>query len=83
MIIGLLALLASTAFTSACVYIHVVEQPARLDLEPNALLAEWKRSYRRGTVMQVSLAVISAVLSVASFATRHDWRWLAGSLSSY
>lgn len=78
MIVGHLALVAASAFASACAYINAVEQPARLDLEPRALLAEWARSYKRGTVMQVSLAVAAAGLGGAEFARTHDRRWLGG-----
>ncbi len=80
MIAGYLALMAATAFTSAAAYIHIVEQPARLALNPSALLMEWKLSYKRGTVMQVSLAVVAALLGAGSFTTTHDWRWLCGAL---
>ncbi len=78
MIVGPLALAAASAFAGACAYINVVEQPARLALEPRALLAEWKRSYTRGTVMQVSLAVLAAGLGVTASVTTHDPRWLGG-----
>jgi len=78
MIVGPLALVAASAFAGACAYINAVEQPARLPLEPRALLAEWKRSYTRGTVMQVSLAVLAAGSGVASYVVLRDWRWLGG-----
>ncbi len=78
LIAGRLALVAASAFASACAYINAVEQPARLDLEPRALLAQWARSYKRGTVMQVSLAVAAAGLGGASFARTRDRRWLGG-----
>lgn len=78
MIVGPLTLVAASAFAGAGAYINVVEQPARLALEPRALLAAWKRSYTRGTVMQVSLAVLAAGFGVASYVALRDWRWLAG-----
>jgi hypothetical protein len=80
MIAGQLALISATAFASASAYINGVEQPARIELEAHALLTEWRISYTRGTVMQVSLAVISVALGSVSFATNHDWRWLCGTL---
>ncbi len=78
MLIEQLALIAATSFASASAYINVVEQPARLNIETRALLAQWERSYKRGTVMQVSLSVAAAVLGVASFVMVHDWEWLFG-----
>ncbi len=81
MIVGQLALVTAASFASASVYINAVEQPARLEIEPGALLAEWKVSYRRGTIMQVSLAVTAALLGLATYIIMHDWRWLFGALT--
>lgn len=80
MIAGQLALISATAFASASAYINAVEQPARVELDAHALLTEWRISYTRGTVMQVSLAVIAVAFGSISFATDHDWRWLCGTL---
>ena len=78
MITGQLALVAASAFAGAAVYVSVVEQPARLALEPRALLTEWKPSYQRGTAMQAPLALVAAGLGVAAYVESADWRWLMG-----
>ncbi len=78
MIVEGLTLMVTSGFATACAYINIVEQPARLPLLPAALLAQWRVSYHRGTAMQLSLAILAAVLAVISYAITRDIRWLAG-----
>jgi hypothetical protein len=64
---ALLGLAASGLFTGAALYVNAAEQPARLGLEPLALLAEWKPAYRNGTLMQAPLAVVGFLLGAAAW----------------
>jgi len=64
---GLFAFAAASIFVGAALYINLVEQPARLALDPRSMLREWVPSNRRGFVLLSVLAIISAF-------------WLTGSL---
>jgi hypothetical protein len=80
MIAGLMALVAAAAFTGAALYVSFAEQPARLKLDDEAMLAEWKPSYTRGFMMQASLAVVAGALGLIASLQLSDWRWIVGAM---
>src|SRR5690242_15148102 len=80
MLAGHLALIAAALFAGAAVYLNVAEQPARLGLDDRSLLMEWKPSYKRGLLMQASLAVAGFLLGALAWWQTNNWAWLVGAV---
>ena len=79
MVLELLALLFTTAFAAIAVYIAVVEHPARLAGETGAALAQWRPSYKRAAVMQVTLALGGVASAIAAYVSgRSVWVLIGG-----
>src|SRR5689334_426349 len=74
----LIAFAAACAFVGAALHINIVEQPARLALDADAIVREWIRSNRRGFIMLAVLAVISAFCAYVHYGRNGDVRWLIG-----
>src|SRR5450631_1098094 len=80
MIFGYLALISASAFAGAALYVNVAEQPARLLLDDQALLAEWKPAYKRGTAMQAPLAIAGCLLGLIAWWHARELSFLAGAV---
>lgn len=78
--VGALAAFSCSLFAGAAVYINLVEHPARLSCDTEVAARQWAPSYKRATVMQVSLAVISTVAGLAQWIGGSGATWLVGAL---
>jgi uncharacterized membrane protein len=78
MISGQLAIIAAALFSGAAIYVNAVEQPARLLLDDQALLDEWKPAYKRGALMQAPLAIIGFLLGLLAWWQSGNFLWLVG-----
>ena len=80
MLAGHLAPITAALFSGAAFYVNFVEQPARLELDDRSLLAEWKPAYRRGYIMQATLAAIGAVLGILAWWLTGKFGYIAGAV---
>lgn len=78
--LGLLALVSASIFFGAASYINVAEHPARLGLDSDAALAQWKPAYKRGFAMQASLAIVSGLLGAAAWWAGGNPLWAIGAV---
>jgi uncharacterized membrane protein len=74
----LTATLSSGLFTGAAIYINLVEHPARMQAGTRLALTEFAPSYKRATVMQVSLAIAGFLSALVAWRARSDAGWLVG-----
>jgi Domain of unknown function (DUF1772) len=77
-VFGHLALVIAAVFAGAAIYVSVAEQPARLKLDDQALLAVWKSSYKRGFAMQAPLAVLGFLCGVLAWYDKGEGGYLWG-----
>lgn len=79
-IIEFIAVLSCTLFTGAAIYINLVEHPARMGCDTKTAATVWAPSYKRATVMQASLAILSFLAGVSAWLLSGDVIWLAGAV---
>jgi uncharacterized membrane protein len=65
-------------FAGAALYITIVEHPARMECGTTLPVTEFDPSYRRATVMQVSLAIVGFVAAIANWWLTSKIIWLIG-----
>jgi hypothetical protein len=80
MLLSNFATLATALFTGAAVYISLVEHPARLQCPTAHAVEQWRPSYKRAMVMQVPLAVVGSLLTIAAWLVGAGLTWLVAGL---
>jgi Domain of unknown function (DUF1772) len=75
-----LASLCAALFAGAALYINVAEHPARMKLDSANALAQWGPSYKRATLMQAPLAVVSALCGLGAWFASGAVMWLIAAL---
>jgi Domain of unknown function (DUF1772) len=75
-----LAVLCCILFAGAAIYINLVEHPARMGCDTKTAATVWAPSYKRATVMQAPLAVISFLAGVAVWLLGGGLLWLIGAV---
>lgn len=80
MLIGQLALVVAALFTGACLYVSLVEHPARIEAGEEAGLAQWKPSAARARLMQAALSMLGTVLAFIVWWRSLNQLWLIGAL---
>src|SRR5712691_6122898 len=75
-----LAILCAAVFAGAAIYVSLVEHPARMSLDTRAAAAQWAPSYRRATLMQAPLAILSFLAGCAAWFLGGGMAWLVAAL---
>jgi anthrone oxygenase-like protein len=65
-------------FAGAALYVSLVEHPARLQCGPSLAVAEFRPSYRRGTVMQASCALLGSLAAIVACLAGASRLWALG-----
>jgi Domain of unknown function (DUF1772) len=75
-----LAVLCCILFTGAAIYINLVEHPARMGCDTKTAATIWAPSYKKATVMQAPLAVLSFLAGVGAWLLGGGTLWLIGAV---
>ena len=76
----LVAAFSAGLFAGAALYVSAVEHPARMSCGPDLALREFGPSYRRGTIMQASLALLGSAAGFIVFWNQRDPWFLVADL---
>jgi len=68
-------------FVGAAVYVSLVEHPARMECGVELAATEFPPSYRRGTILQATLAALGLLAAVAAWLAGATFWWLVGGVT--
>lgn len=74
------AALTAAIFAGAAIYINVAEHPARMELDTRSAVMQWAPSYKRATLMQAPLAIVSFLTGVSAWLLHGGVIWLIAAL---
>jgi hypothetical protein len=75
------AVLACGLFAGAALYVSLVEHPARMECGVELSASEFPPSYRRGAILQATLAALGLLASVAAWLAGATFWWLVGGVT--
>jgi Domain of unknown function (DUF1772) len=79
-VLQFLSVLCCLLFAGAAIYINLVEHPARMGFDTKTAATVWAPSYKKATVMQAPLAVLSFLAGVGAWLLGGGFLWLIGAL---
>lgn len=79
-VLQFIAVLATTLFSGAAIYINVAEHPARMECGTAVAATVFGPSYRRAAVMQAGLALVATSGAIGAWYTGAAVAWLFGAL---
>ena len=75
-----IATLAALLFAGAALYVNVAEHPARMGLETRMAALQWAPSYKRATLLQAPLALVSLLSGTAAWLLGASVWWFVAAL---
>ena len=75
-----MATFAAVLFAGAALYVNVAEHPARMGLETEMAALQWAPSYKRATLLQAPLALVSFVAGTAVWLLGAGVWWFVAAL---
>ncbi len=76
----MIAAFTAVLFAGAALYINLVEHPARMELETKFAALQWAPSYKRATLLQAPLALVSLMTGSAAWLLGANVWWFVAAL---